>query len=57
MFYLDLVNRAFAALLPNQITSADLNTTDPRIVRQVEEHFRQHDITTAGSITTSRPRY
>jgi predicted ATP-dependent endonuclease of OLD family len=44
-FYLDLVNRAFAALLPNQITSADLNTTNPRIVRQVEEHFRQHDIT------------
>lgn len=44
-FYLDLVNRAFAAQLPSPITPADLNTNDPRIVRQVEAHFRQHGIT------------
>ena len=43
-FYLDLVNRAYAALLPNPITTADLNTNIPRIVHQVEEYFRQHGI-------------
>jgi predicted ATPase len=44
-FYLDLVNRAFAAQLPSQITPADLNANDHRIIRQVEAHFRQHGIT------------
>ncbi|WP_086664242.1 ATP-dependent nuclease [Lentzea kentuckyensis] len=44
-FYLDLVNRAFADELPNPITLADLNTNNPRIVRQIEDHFREHNIT------------
>jgi hypothetical protein len=43
-FYLDLVNRAYHAELPNPITTADLNTSDPRIVRRVEVYFRQHNI-------------
>ena len=43
-FYLDIVNRAFAAQLPNPITPADINTKDPRIVRQVEAYFRQQGI-------------
>lgn len=43
-FYLDLVNRAYAAVLPNPITQADLNTNLPRIVHQIETYFRQHGI-------------
>lgn len=39
-FYLDLVNRAYAKDLGGTlITTADLNTKDPRIVRQIENHF------------------
>ena len=43
-FYLELVNRAYARELPNPISLADLNSSDPRIVRQVEAYFRQHNI-------------
>ncbi|MFC4048279.1 ATP-dependent endonuclease [Actinomadura syzygii] len=43
-FYLDLVNRAYAKQLDTPIAATDLNTKDPRIVRQVEAHFRKHDI-------------
>lgn len=44
-FYLDLVNRAYAKDLGRTpITSADLNTKDPRIVRQIETHFRSKAI-------------
>ncbi len=44
-FYLDLVNRAYQEDLPTPITTGDLNGHDPRIVRQVEAHFRQYNIT------------
>lgn len=43
-FYLDLVNRAYEKQLPAPIAIGDLNAKDPRVVRQVEEHFRKHDI-------------
>ncbi|MFC0039571.1 ATP-dependent nuclease [Actinomadura rayongensis] len=43
-FYLDLVNRAYAKQLNNAITASDLNTKDPRVVRQVEAYFRKHNI-------------
>ncbi len=44
-FYLTLVNKAYAKDLQQPITAADLNRHDPRIVRQVEAYFRQHNIT------------
>lgn len=43
-FYLDLVNRAYAKQLTAPITEADLNGNDPRIVRQIETHFRSNNI-------------
>lgn len=43
-FYLDLVNRAYATALPNPITQADLNTNLPRVVHQIEDYFRCHNI-------------
>lgn len=43
-FYLNLVNRAYDRQLSAPITAADLNDKDPRVVRQVEAYFRQHDI-------------
>ncbi|WP_436763147.1 ATP-dependent nuclease [Streptosporangium sp. V21-05] len=43
-FYLALVNRAYNQQLASPITIADLNPHDPRIVRQVEAYFRQHNI-------------
>ncbi|MGW5742402.1 ATP-dependent nuclease [Amycolatopsis sp. NPDC003861] len=40
-FYLDLVNRAYARELGGTtISLADINAKDPRIVRQVEQYFR-----------------
>ncbi|MFE2753393.1 ATP-dependent endonuclease [Actinosynnema sp. NPDC059335] len=53
-FYLDLVNRAYAAQLPKPITAADLNGKDPRIVRRFEAYFRQHDIA-GGRFNHYRP--
>lgn len=43
-FYLDLVNRAYDAELTAPITPADLNASDPRIVRQIEAIFKQRGI-------------
>ena len=43
-FYLELVNRAYAAELSQPITEADLAPGDPRVVRAIEAHFRQHGI-------------
>jgi ABC-type oligopeptide transport system ATPase subunit len=44
-FYLDLVNRAYVKDLGGTpITTADLNTKDPRIFRQIEHHFRSKGI-------------
>ena len=43
-FYIDLVNRAYADKLATPITAADLNSSDPRIVRQIEGYFRQYHI-------------
>jgi len=43
-FYLELVNRAYAADLSQPITEADLAPGDPRVVRAIEAHFRQHGI-------------
>jgi hypothetical protein len=53
-FYLDLVNRAYKADLPQPITDADLNQHDPRIVRQIEAYFRDHAIA-AGKFNHYRP--
>lgn len=39
-FYLGLVNQAYVNDLPAPLTLAALNPHDPRIVRQVEAHFR-----------------
>jgi hypothetical protein len=43
-FYLELVNQAYASELNQPITLADLTSGDPRIVRAVEAHLRQHGI-------------
>ncbi|MFI6485086.1 ATP-dependent nuclease [Nonomuraea sp. NPDC050663] len=43
-FYLTLVNQAYDQQLTSPITTADLNPRDPRIVRQVEDYFRQNNI-------------
>jgi AAA ATPase domain len=53
-FYLDLVNRAYAAELSQPITEADLNTSDPRVVRSIEAYFRQHGIA-GGKFNHYRP--
>lgn len=53
-FYLELVNRAYAKELSAPITVADLNPHDPRIVRQVEAYFRDHDIA-GGRFNHYRP--
>ncbi|MEV8548631.1 AAA family ATPase [Streptomyces glaucescens] len=45
-FYLELVNRAYAAELTTPITAADLNAKDPRVVRQIEAEFKKRNITT-----------
>ncbi|MFF4560659.1 AAA family ATPase [Streptomyces sp. NPDC001435] len=44
-FYLELVNRAYAAELTTPITAADLNAKDPRVVRQIEAEFKKRNIT------------
>lgn len=38
--YLDLVNTAYASVLPAPITPANLTSTDDRIVRRVEHYFQ-----------------
>lgn len=43
-FYIELVNRAYATELATPITAADLNTQDPRIVRQIEGYFKKKRI-------------
>jgi len=43
-FYLKLVSLAYASELPAPLTAADINSADPRVVRAVEEHFRQNNI-------------
>ncbi|MEU3950396.1 AAA family ATPase [Streptomyces sp. NPDC029526] len=43
-FYLELVNRAYAAELTTPITAADLNAKDPRVVRQIEAEFKKRNI-------------
>jgi predicted ATP-dependent endonuclease of OLD family len=43
-FYLELVNRAYIRELSQPITKADLSPGDPRIVRVIEDYFRQHGI-------------
>jgi hypothetical protein len=48
-FYLELVNRAYAEKLPPPITAADLNTSDPRIVWQIEGYESKR--LRAGSLT------
>jgi hypothetical protein len=53
-FYLDLVNRAYAGDLAQPINSADINTSDPRIVRALEGYFRQHGIS-GGKFNHYRP--
>lgn len=45
-FYLELVNRAYAAELTTPITAADLNPKDPRVVRQIDAEFKKRNITT-----------
>lgn len=39
-FYLELVNRAYAKDLTAPITTSDLTSRDPRIVRRVETYFK-----------------
>ncbi|MEU8308955.1 AAA family ATPase [Actinomadura sp. NPDC048955] len=53
-FYLDLVNRAYTKDLPAPVTAADLNPHDPRIVRQIETHFRTNNIA-AGKFSHYKP--
>lgn len=53
-FYLDLVNKAYVNQLPAPLTPTDLNTNDPRIVRQVEAYFRQHNIA-GGKLNHYKP--
>jgi len=38
--YLQLVNIAYASVLPARITPVDLTSTDDRVVRRVEQYFR-----------------
>ncbi|MEW1616454.1 MULTISPECIES: AAA family ATPase [unclassified Streptomyces] len=45
-FYVELVNRAYAAELAAPITAADLNAKDPRVVRQIESVFKKRKIDT-----------
>ena len=53
-FYLDLVNLTYAKQLNQQIDAADLNTHDPRIVRQIENYFRDNNITN-GTFSHYKP--
>jgi predicted ATP-dependent endonuclease of OLD family len=43
-FYLELVNGAYEAELPRQLTLADLPPGNPRIVRRLDQHFRDNNI-------------
>lgn len=43
-FYLKLVSLAYAKELPGPLTTADINASDPRVVRAVEAYFAQHNI-------------
>jgi AAA domain, putative AbiEii toxin, Type IV TA system/AAA ATPase domain len=44
-FYLELVNRAYASALAGKpVTVTDLNSKDPRIVRQIEAIFRKRKL-------------
>jgi hypothetical protein len=52
--YLELVNRAYANELPTEITAADLNPHDPRVVRQVEAYLRDRGIA-GGKFSHLRP--
>jgi energy-coupling factor transporter ATP-binding protein EcfA2 len=53
-FYLSLVNRAYSAELPRTLTPADLNQHDPRVVRTIEDYFRQNNIA-GGKFDHYRP--
>jgi hypothetical protein len=53
-FYLKLVSIAYEQELPAPITTADINTADPRIVRAVEAYFSQHNIA-GGKFDHFRP--
>ncbi|MEU5669647.1 AAA family ATPase [Micromonospora sp. NPDC047753] len=43
-FYLELVNRAYVNELTTPINPGDLNAKDPRIVRQIEAHFKKNKV-------------
>ncbi|MGH3520952.1 MAG: ATP-dependent nuclease [Haloechinothrix sp.] len=43
-FYLELVNRAYAAQLPKKIRKSYLKSKDPRLVRRIEDYFRDNNI-------------
>ncbi|MEU3536143.1 AAA family ATPase [Streptomyces murinus] len=45
-FYLELVNRAYASELTKPIAASELNSKDPRVVRQIEAVFRKRKIAT-----------
>ncbi|MEU7631798.1 AAA family ATPase [Nocardia sp. NPDC049220] len=53
-FYLDLVNLTYAKQLNQPISTTELNTHDPRIVRQIEKHFRDNNITN-GNFSHYKP--
>ncbi|MFE6869322.1 AAA family ATPase [Kitasatospora sp. NPDC057692] len=53
-FYLGLVNRAYADELNAPITAAELNSRDPRIVRQIEKLFKERGIA-GGNFNHYRP--
>lgn len=43
-FYLKLVSLAYHSELPTALTTADINTADPRVVRAIEAYFRDNNI-------------
>ncbi len=53
-FYLKLVNLAYASELTTEITLADLNPHDPRVVRAVAAYFQQNNIV-GGNFDHYRP--
>lgn len=53
-FILDIVNRAYAQQLSQPISPADLNPNDPRIVRQIEKHFRDNNVA-GGNFSHYKP--
>jgi hypothetical protein len=53
-FYLELVNRAYAAELAKPLKVKDLKSKAPRIVERVEQHFSENTIA-GGKLNHYRP--